>query len=317
MMPEKHNLTCLWPNRMCTCPPERICHICKVRPVLSDHPGMVCTFCVVNPPQPEPPPHQHKWLAFTRSCATCGQLERLAEQPSQPAGASEICKFCGEPMERCLYNVGKCPGTHAGAREQAQSWWDNNSHNFINEENWWDMAEVLEAYATQVRGRLLPWRDLAKKQQELTHKALELLKQERERADAAERELARFKALEAHLPEGYAIGDDATATLAVEVESLRTELREIKQKLERWAGDSPIDKLDRLILQWEDRANWGREQALKRESAERELRDMREALERLVAIRPQSACDDNPDHYPESCRWCKAKALLSRKGEGS
>ncbi len=43
---------------------------------------------------------------------------------------------------------------------------------------------------------------------------------------------------------------------------------------------------------------------------------MLEALEKLCAIRPQSACDENPDHYPESCRWCKAKAVIRlAKGE--
>jgi len=114
-------------------------------------------------------------------------------------------------------------------------------------------------------------------------------KKERERADAAERQLEAKTA---------------------EVESLRTELREIKQKLERWAGDSLIDKLDRLILQWEERANWGREQALKRESAERELGDMQEALEHLRW--------KNHIYAPNGCDACaKAEALLSRKGEGS
>ena len=110
----------------------------------------------------------------------------------------------------------------------------------------------------------------------------------------------------------HSASDSSLPTYSVdnstEVESLRTELREIKAKLESWAGTSPIDRLDRLILQWEERANWGREQALKRESAERELREMREALEYIF---PYIPCSNFRDELKEKF------PVLSRKGEGS
>jgi hypothetical protein len=138
--------------------------------------------------------------------------------------------------------------------------------------------------------------------------------------DDREQELARFKALEAHLPEGYAIGDDATATLAVAVESLRKELAQAQRELED--EREAIEHAATLLLPLVDTkdgtlVSLAENCAAEVESLRTELRDMREALTEIRAV----ACGENQvaDDDTEALAWIfrKAEALLSRKGEGS
>lgn len=46
-------------------------------------------------------------------------------------------------------------------------------------------------------------------------------------------ELARFKALDQNLPEGFAIGDDATADLAIELVEAKFKMTGLREELER------------------------------------------------------------------------------------
>lgn len=162
--------------------------------------------------------------------------------------------------------------------------------------------------------------------------------QERERADAAERQL---KSMGIHW-NGALKGEDEALKhcreLEREVESLRTQLAELNRKdrsaLESWADD--LKKLEsiraELIDMTADRDKWkdayndldlvGLREDL--ETRERELRDTREALRKLVE---QFHAYENGwlDGKPENWRnriglqmdLQKAEALLSRKGEGS
>jgi chromosome segregation ATPase len=130
-------------------------------------------------------------------------------------------------------------------------------------------------------------------------------KQERERADAAER---RVKELEHDLREAnnktaYFMvqgGPVVMATdydkLKAEVESLRTELREAKQRLEEEVASSNR-QIDGIAADYE--------------KSERELRDVREALEEGLSASLSSSVK------PWSDWLSKVRALLSRKGEGS
>jgi len=119
--------------------------------------------------------------------------------------------------------------------------------------------------------------------------------QERERADAAERERdSDQEAIEHAATLLLPLVDTKDGTLvslaenaAKEVESLRTELRERTEARDKW------------IAEWNS-AN------IKRATAER---DMREALEHVIK---------HVTFSRNLCRDCaKAEALLSRKGEGS
>ena len=90
---------------------------------------------------------------------------------------------------------------------------------------------------------------LAKKNMEIEH--------EKRRADTLHgrricelekenEELKRYKALEEHLPERFAIGDDATAELAVKLSKTEQALSQAEEKLEKVTVDNIIQQLEKL-----------------------------------------------------------------------
>lgn len=46
------------------------------------------------------------------------------------------------------------PAAQETAEREAEKWWDENSHRFINNDDWWDMGVVLAAYAASLKESL-------------------------------------------------------------------------------------------------------------------------------------------------------------------